>query len=314
MRRASRVLLLALLAAWATGCAITPAVSWQRTTFEGFDVISYVPDRPRGLVYLFHGTNGSASFADRVETTDVLNRLVARGYGFVSTSSTERTGDQRWNAADPSLTTNPDLARLARLQSHLVATTPVAPNTPLAGIGMSNGARFVTLWGQAWKNGGYPVKAIWASHGRTADPFAPKGKLTVPTAFSTSKNDFTVPPGGIIINFSTARDAGTPTELYVSQERNLSAGQYERIPGVDANEAKQVVAALIATGVWNSQGARVEPNVETAAARARSATLPASVAPQAREIDNETAVLLAVHGFTAEYAEQAIAFFSRYVP
>ena len=64
-------------------------------------MISYVPEHPRGMVYLFHGTNGSANFAERVETTDVLNRLVARGYGFVSTSSTERTGDKRWNVSDP---------------------------------------------------------------------------------------------------------------------------------------------------------------------------------------------------------------------
>src|SRR6185295_13444245 len=111
----------------------------------GFDVISYVPEHPRGIVYLFHGTGGSARFAAKVETTDVLNRLVARGYGFVSTSSTERTGDWRWNAADPSLATNSDLARLTRLQAHIVATTPVEANTPLVGIGMSNGARFVTL-------------------------------------------------------------------------------------------------------------------------------------------------------------------------
>ena len=133
-----------------------PTVQWQRSTFEGFQVISYVPEHPRGMVYLFHGTGGSASFAERIETTDVLNRLVARGYGFVSTSSTERTGDKRWKVTDPSLTTNPDLARLVRLQAHLVATTGLDANTPLVGIGMSNGARFVTLWGQAWRNAGYP--------------------------------------------------------------------------------------------------------------------------------------------------------------
>jgi hypothetical protein len=312
--RMRRLVLLALTVALLSGCAITPAVQWQRSTFEGFEVISYVPDHPRGMVYLFHGTNGSARFAERVETTDVLNRLVAQGYGFVSTSSTERTGDQRWNAADPSLTTNPDLARLTRLQSHLVATTPIDATTPLVGVGMSNGARFVTLWGQAWKNAGYPVKAIWASHGRTATPFEAKGKLTVPTVFSTSENDFTVPPGPIIVNFSTARDAGTPTELYVTRETKLHAAPYQRIPGIDPNESVQIVAALIATGAWNSQGTRIEPNIQTAAARAASATLPASVRSDSAEIQSQTALQLAVHQFTAEYADRVIAFFGRYVP
>jgi hypothetical protein len=296
------------------GCAVTPIAQWQHTTFEGFPVISYVPEHPRGMVYVFHGSNGSASFAERIETTDVLNRLVARGYGFVSTSSTERTGNKRWNAADASLTTNPDLARLVRLQANLVATTGLDSGTPLVGIGMSNGARFVTLWGQSWKNAGYPVKAIWASHGNPANPYDGPGQLTVPTFFTTSANDFTVPPGGVFKSFVTASNSGTPSEIQVSQERRLSSLQYERIPGVDADEGRQIVASLIATGVWNSQGDRIEPDIQRAAARAESVELPASVESARNEILNETALQMAVHQFTAEFAEKAIAFFNRYVP
>ena len=303
-----------VVAALLTACAVTPSTQWQRSSFEGFDVISYVPQHPRGMAYFFHGSNGSANFVHRIETTDVVNRLVARGYGFVSTSSTERTGDKRWNVFDPSLTTNADLARLRRLQAHLVATTPLEASTPLVGIGMSNGARFVTLWGQAWRNAGYPVRAIWASMGRTAPPFDGAGELTVPTVFSTAENDFTSPPGPIIIDFNTARSAGTPTALYISRERNLSAAQYERIPGIDGNEAQQIVDALIATGVWDSQGARVEPDIQRAVARAASVNLPASVRSDSGEIENETALQLAVHQFTAEYVPQVIAFFARYVP
>jgi len=301
-------------AALLAGCAITPTVEWQHSTFEGFEVISYVPEHPKGMLYVFHGTNGSARFAERVETTDVINRFVARGYGFVSTSSTQRTRDQRWNVFDASLTTNPDLARLVRLQAQLVATTGLEANTPLVGVGMSNGARFVTNWGQAWRNAGYPVKAIWASHGTTAPSFDGAGQLTVPTVFTTSKNDFTVPPGGVIQSFLVAHNAGTPSEIYASQERRLTAPPYERIPGIDTSESNQIVAAMIATGVWNSQGDRIEPDIETAAAKAQSATLPASVQAQRGEIVNETFLQLAVHQFTAEYAEQVIAFFTRYVP
>jgi dienelactone hydrolase len=308
------VALLVVAAAALMGCAITPTAQWQRSTFEGFEVISYVPEQPRGLVFLFHGTNGSAGFADRIETTDVINRLVARGYGFVSTSSTERTGDQRWDAANPSVTTNPDLARLLRLRAHLISTTPVEATTPLLGVGMSNGARFVTLWGQSWKNGGYPVKAIWASHGRTANPYDEAGQLTVPVVFSTSENDFTVPPGGVVLSFAAARDGGTPAEIYNTRERRLTAPPYERIPGVDSSEAQQIVQALIATGVWSSQGTRVVSDIEQAAAQAGTVDLPDSVQGLASHISDETAWQLAVHQFTAEFAEQVVAFFGRYAP
>ncbi len=308
------ILLGAVLAALLPGCAVVPTVQWQNSTFEGFPVISYVPEHPKGMLYVFHGTGGSANFATRLETTDVINRFVARGYGFVSTSSTERTGDMRWNVSDPSLTTNPDLARLARLQAHLVATTGLEANTPLVGVGMSNGARFVTNWGQAWKNAGYPVKAIWASHGTTAPSFDGPGQLNVPTVFTTARNDFTVPPGSVIGSFLTAHNSGISAEIYASQERKLGALQYERIPGVDSGESKQIVQTLIATGVWNAQGERVEPNIQTAAAASRSVTYPASVQGDRAEIINETDLQLAIHQFTAEYADQVVAFFSRYVP
>jgi hypothetical protein len=313
MRRALAVALVGA-AALASGCAITPVQPFQHSTFEGFDVISYVPEHPRGLVYLFHGTGGSANFAEKIETTDVLNRLILRGYGFVSTSSTERTGDRRWNAGDPSLTTNADLARLTRLEAHLVDTTGVDANTPLVGIGMSNGGRFVTLWGQSFKDGGYPVKAIWDSHGRTADPYSGPGALKVPTVFTTSANDFTAQSGGIAASFVAAHNHGTPSELYSSQERNLNTAQYERIPGIDADKSRQIYFALVASGVWDGNGKRVDSDIVDAANRAVSAPLPASVAAQDRAIDDESLLILAVHQFTAEFAEQVVSFFDRYVP
>lgn len=295
----------ALLAACVT--PITPQPPPTASTFEGFDVVSYVPANPKGLVYLFHGTGGSADFATKVDTVDVLNRFVADGYGYVSTSSTERTGDKRWLQSDPSLTTNPDLARLTRLQQHLVATTGVTSTTPLVGIGMSNGARFVTLWGQTWKAAGYPVKAIWASAGRIASPVA---TLTVPTIFSTSVNDFTVPPGQILADYARTTSAGTSTRFFDSKETPLTAPRFQRIPGVDANEANQIVAALRTTGVWNQEGTRVVPDVQQAVAQAMTAQLPASVtaAGLGNDVANEVARILAVHQFTSEFAVDALAF------
>jgi hypothetical protein len=314
IRRVLAVLAAVAVAAVASGCAITPVVPFKHSTFEGFDVISYIPEHPRGIVYVFHGTNGSAGFAEKVETTDVLNRLILRGYGFVSTSSTARTGDRRWNASDPSVTTNPDLARLGRLQANLVATTGVDANTPIVGIGMSNGARFVTLWGQSWKDAGYPVKAIWASNGRTAEPYSGPGNLKVPVVFTTAVNDFTSPPNGVVASFVNVHSHGIPSEFYNAQERKLNAAQYERVPGVDANEAKQIFFSLVASGVWDGQGDRIDPDVADAAAKALSAKLPASVAPQRNGIDDESLIVLAVHQFSAEYAEQVINFFDRFVP
>jgi hypothetical protein len=292
---------------------ITPKPPPTRSTFEGFDVISYVPANPKGLVYLFHGTGGSADFATKVDTVDVLNRFVANGYGYVSTSSTERTGNKRWLQSDPSLTTNPDLARLTRLQRHLVDTTGVTRTTPLVGIGMSNGARFVTLWGQTWKDAGYPVKAIWASHGRIAAPVA---TLTVPTIFSTSENDFTSPTGQIVADYARTTNAGTPTRFFDSRETPLTAPRFQRIPGIDPTDANQIVAALRKTGVWNQDGTRVVADIQQAVAQAMTAKLPPSVtaAGLGNDVANEVARILAVHQFTSEFGADALTFVNAQLP
>ena len=70
----------------------------------------------------------------------------------------------------------------------------------------------------------------------------------------------------------------------------------------------------MATGVWDAQGTRIVADVQQAAARASAARLPASVAPVANEVVDQTALQLAVHQFTAEPVVDVAAFFDRFVP
>lgn len=273
---------------------VTPVVSFSTSQFEGFDVVSYVPEHPVGIVYLFHGSLGSAAFATKVETVDTLNELIGRGYGFVATESTERTGDRRWDVFDPSPETNPDLARLARLQDHMAETTAVTDATPLLGLGMSNGARFASLWGQVWADEGRPVRAVGVSMGRLAPSVVAGGGLTVPAFFVTAENDFTVPPLGVLADYGATLGAGIPTELFVGREQPLAAARFVRIPGVSPEEAGETFAALVATGAWDADGVR-QVSIDEAVALAGTAQLPASVAGEANEIANQVALVLAVH-------------------
>ena len=63
----------------------------------------------------------------------MLNHLVADGYGFVSTESTNRTTKQ-WNTQNLSLTSNADLARLSRLYASFVSTRQITSQTPIYAI------------------------------------------------------------------------------------------------------------------------------------------------------------------------------------
>jgi hypothetical protein len=289
---------------------VTPSVAFTHSTFEGFDVYSYVPAHPTGVVYLFHGSLGSADFATKVETVDTLNELISRGYGFVATESTERTGTKRWDVFDPSLATNPDLARLTRLQTHMVDTTAMTSTTPLFGLGMSNGARFVSLWGQAWKDAGYPVQAIAMYMGRIA-PAPSAAGLTVPTYFVSAVNDVTSPLGPIVADYNATRALGTPVELTIAQEQPLSASRFLRIPGIDGNEANAVFNAFVATGAWDSHGNRLV-SVADADSRAVNATLPAAVGAQRAEIINQVRLVLAEHQMRGDVKVPVADFFDRF--
>lgn len=291
--------------------AVLLSVPVQRTTFEGFPVTSFVPTDPVGMVFVFHGSGGSAEFADKIETVDALNRFVSAGYGFVATSSTERTIPRRWNITDPSLSSNADLSRLLRLRSSLIDTTPLEASTPLFAIGMSNGARFATLWGQSWRDAGLPVRAIWAAAGQTAAPVTQSGGLRVPTIFSTTENDTTIAPQAIVDAHAAATSLGTPAELRIGTERPLDDDRYRRIPGIDTVRAEQIRTAYTATGVWDLDGRRTVTPIEAAVNQAESVQLPASVvaAGLAEEVEDQTAVLLALHQFSAEFADDAVVFF-----
>jgi hypothetical protein len=293
------------------GCVVRPSVPFDHWEFEGFAVVSHVPESPTGIVYVFHGSGGSAGFAEKVETVDVLNALVERGYGFVATESTERTGNRRWNVSNPSLSTNPDLARLTRLHEYLVDTTPVAAATPILGLGMSNGARFVSLFGQTWEDASYPVGAIAMYMGRIAAPVEAAGGLSVPTFFVTAANDFTSPPGPIIADHDATAAAGTPTELFVAQEQKLSASRFLRIPGIDNNEANAIVADLVEAGIWNQAGSRIV-SIDEAVARLATVTFPSSTNPQRPDVIDQCALILAVHQMRADFKVANADFFDQH--
>jgi hypothetical protein len=137
----------------------------------------------------------------------------------------------------------------------------------------------------------------------------------VPAVFSTSANDFTVPPIQVAVGYQATVQAGTPAAFYLSQEKALTASTFLRIPGVDATEADGVFAALRATGVWDAQGRRLVADVQQAVAQAATAVLPASVIADGlgNAVANETARVMALHQFTPEFVASVDGFFARHV-
>jgi dienelactone hydrolase len=310
MRRNSMRMLALVAAAGvvAAGCAVVPGYDASTSTFEGFPVVSFVPDHASGIVFAFHGTGGSADFATKLETIDMLNHLTAHGYGFVSTDSTDRTNEQ-WDTASLSLTDNHDLARLSRLYASLVSSGRIARTTPIYAIGMSRGAAFASVFAQAFRNAGYPVAALAPSHGPIPPSVRLSGGLTVPALFALGANDQVVDNAQIEGQAAELAQRGVPAPLFVEPETPLAASRFLRVPDIDTTEAGAIFSALVHAGLWDAGGRRTA-SIDAVERALPAVPLPSSItAAQRLMIRDEVDVVLAVHQYSATYAPQTVAFF-----
>ncbi len=115
-----------------------------------------IPDNPKGMVFLFHGTGGSgANMFERYEILSLIKDFYHAGYGSISTDANERTlGDQnddgkiRWiagNAIRQSLNNNIDLFNIQALKDTFALRYNLDEDFPFFSYGVSNGANFSDL-------------------------------------------------------------------------------------------------------------------------------------------------------------------------
>jgi hypothetical protein len=290
------------------GCAIVPTYHASNASFEGFPVISYTPAHPTGIVFLFHGTGGGANFATKLETVDMLNHLVAHGYAFVSTESTDR-GSKQWDTSSLSLTTNADLARLSRLYASSIAAGTITRETPIYAIGMSRGAGFASVFAQAFKDAGYPVAAIAPSHGPIPFVVRASGGLDVPALFALGVNDTVVDNAQIVAQVKEVQQRGVPATYFVEAEAKLQPSRFLRVPGIDQATADTIFSTLVNAGLWNQAGQRLK-SVATVESTLSTLDYPGSVTgAQKQMLADEIDVVMAVHQYSATYANQTTQFF-----
>jgi len=295
---------------------VVPLVTYATSTFEGSPVESYVPPDPVGVVYFFHGSGGAVDFVDKVETVDVVNELVRRGYGVVATQSTNRSTKQ-WDVDDPSMSTNADLARIDALRRHVIATTPVTPSTPTYGIGMSNGSAFCALWAAASTKAGVHIAAVGLYMAGPTRAVARIGGLRVPTFMVVGVNDTRTNPAKEKADLAAIAAAGVATELEQVPERPVTSARYLRVPGITTATADAIVAAYRRAGVIDESGQLIVTLPRITAQGPTdplpSVTLPAGLSPSQRQaVNNETLATIGEHQFNAEFRLQNATFFDQH--
>lgn len=244
--------------------------AFEASTYKGvtqFDkaVIAHIPKQPKALLFLLHGTGGSADMIEKSEARYVALAAVARGYGVVSTEAEEvaagdLNGDQkiRWDAAIAS--DNTDMANLNVLVAGLRQQGYIDASTPLFVAGMSNGgAMSVSLGavadapeGAEYPNLRFRAAASYCASGRSGAA----GISTTPTAWLLCANDDNDEVSNDEARSNSAALEARSIETFVEEHpaSPLYDERFLRVQGVDAATSKKVANELRAGGFVGEDG------------------------------------------------------------
>ncbi|MEM7606750.1 MAG: hypothetical protein AAF411_15450 [Myxococcota bacterium] len=287
---------------------VVASSSTETTTFEGFPVRArYPPGELRGLVVFFHGSGGSASFLDRIETRAFVEELLAADYGSIATESTQRDEEMRWSASPE--TPNADVERVTRLVRQTLSERGLAADHPLFLVGMSNGAGFVGTLAEALSVSDLNLRAVMMQQNPWRRDVFEAGAPTVPTFHVSVANESVsdLPRARAQVAQAQAENRG-PVVDTVAEEVPLDPRRFLRIPGFTEARANAFFMDLVQRDLIDAAGQRLA-NVDQLEASFRRTPDGTLSFEELRDVRSQILVTWAMHQMRSDYSEQAVAFF-----
>ena len=257
------ILMAVMACAWSVSHA---QLDYERLEFEGRPYLAYFPDEPPvALVFVFHGSTGSADFIQRDGNIAIMEAMAKSGYAMVSPQSLERHDPEsgvlgKWKHDYPGKKANPDLTYLFDFYDMLVEEGKVDAETPIFTHGMSNGGGMSSFFGLAAAAKGLPVIAIANYMGpipQGAGAFVEKDGGPIPPLFLViAGNDGLVKPEWQYLGVEWLRERGGLVEVHEIPERPLSV-EALIARGTSPEEAARMMEVLMAEGIIDSEGKRL---------------------------------------------------------
>ncbi len=285
-----------------------------RQVVDGRNTIRYLPKTPRGIIYLFHGSGGSESFATNPATRDAIDLLVKKGYGFAASASLQRTDPVRWDLSSGDPVANPDLAWMLAWHKKLIADGEITATTPVFVLGMSNGGGMANLFSTVAKQQGLPVKAVADYMGPYPAPLGPmleKGVLPPPSFVVVVEHDGLVNAQNVLANAERVHKAGQIVETHLVRETAVTPASFAILDGVDAAAGKAIFDDLVSRKIIDAQGRRLLFAGETVFPREDLEKLLTLLPPgeNQRGIDRVLLNAWAGHMMRSDFAREQFAFF-----
>lgn len=230
---------------------IQPNFRWEDGTVNGRHVMYYAPeDPPRGVLFAFHGNEGGITTVTQEEWIDLYNLLVPVRMALVLTESLDRV-EQAWDntAAD----SNPDWQQLVDVRQWMIDNTTVDEDTPVVGVGFSNGATFVQTFSFLALAADWPVRTFVAHQSHTSSP------SSVPGMFISAENDFDagLPEDVQVVADKCTEALGTECPHVHGTEIPLDPRRFARIPAYDLTMSANLFNEMVDLGLVDQDGARL---------------------------------------------------------
>ena len=277
-----------------------------------------LPTDPKGIVFMFHGTGGSAhSFFKKYETFSTVKDLVYNNYGVIVLSSNEtdigdQNGDEkiRWIASPGNRDTsnNVDLKNIAELKSILISKYGFG-DIPFFTYGVSNGANFSDLVSASLD---FTAGVHMTGNGNaTLFKLHPSVK---PTLWLQARNDQNVSADSnvAVANYQKMLERGIYTEWYWLDKSPLYAQRFTRsLNNIEKPLSNDIFDAFSDNDLVDDDNILnfdiIDP--DEIAKVLSPLNLPKS---QFKDVLNQLKVLNADHGGHGEYNRKIIRFFDRF--
>ena len=304
-----------------TPTVVTPSFTLSEMMVEGTvsqkRLFMHAPENAKGLLFLLHGTGGSADFINKPAAHYLALIASSLGYAVIAPEAHEVTeGDQngdakiRWNTA-PTPATNIDLQDIALYSAKMTELGLVPEAGPRFAIGMSNGGAFAITIGAVLDE--FEGVVSYCATGIT-----PVQQLTTtPTAWlmcANDTNETVAAKKDQWPNGAATLEANQIRTLYeVHQASPLYSGRFARIQGVNPEISGAAVAELQEKGWLNDAGyLNATPEEVVTAITAEPSNYPSVIsaanASSASQIRAELKATYADHALFDDWARKTLDF------
>lgn len=279
-------------------------------------VLYSIPPSPKGLVWVFHGTGGSAEMIRRLEATYICKKLVQAGFGVIATDAEEvdvgSVDDKiRWNVQVNQPDKNVDFQNLALLTAALEKKGLISQQTPLYAFGMSNGGAMSLSYGA------HSARVKAAVSYCASGTIAAAQSTKTPTMWLMCANDTNeqVSIDKARENHNKLKARGIDTLFYSHPASPLYEGRFLR-EGLDLATSQKLIAEFRTNKLLDDKDyfkLSLDGIIKEIQSKSRLFPVLTSLSKSDQKgVSNQIRIMTADHNFYDDYASRTLSFFQQY--